>query len=72
MRAILLELALYKLWTLLGWRLDTDGLLWKDFSSHRFEEAWTLAITYRPTMRMEPWEVATMCSMLEVCGACLR
>jgi hypothetical protein len=27
MRAILLQLALYKLWTLLGWRLEIDGLL---------------------------------------------
>jgi len=45
MRAILLELALYKLWTLLASRLDIDGLLdKKDSSSRRFEWVWTLPI----------------------------
>jgi hypothetical protein len=50
MRAILLYFALYKLWTLLGWRLDIDGLLQvgkKDCSSHRFEEVCTLAMTLK-------------------------
>jgi len=57
MRAELLDLALYKLWTLLGWRLDIDGLLGKkDYSSHRFEEVWTLpmSMTYRPAMLVKP------------------
>jgi len=44
MRAILLDPALYKLWTLLGWRSDIDGLLGKkDYSSHRFEQGWTFS-----------------------------
>jgi len=45
MRVVLLGLALYKLWTLLGWRLDINGLLGKkDYSSHRFEEVWTFKL----------------------------
>jgi len=45
MRVVLLGLALYKLWTLLRWRLDINGLLGKkDYSSHRFEEVWTFKL----------------------------
>jgi hypothetical protein len=62
------DLALYKLWILLGWRLDIDDLLGKkDCSSHRFEEVWMLAMTYRPAPRTEPGEVAMTCSMSKVC-----
>ena len=49
MRAILFDFALYKLWTLLGWRLDIDGLVGKkDCSSHRFEEVWASAASRDP------------------------
>jgi len=45
MRAVLLGLALYKLWTLLGRRLDINGLLGKKhYSSHWFEEVWTFKL----------------------------
>jgi hypothetical protein len=72
-RAILLELALYKLWTLLAWRLGIDGLLGKkDSSSRRFERVWMLPITYRPATRMKPGEGAMTCSMLEVFQDCPR
>jgi len=71
MRAILLHFALNKLWTLLGWRLDIDGVFDKrDCSSHRFEEVWTSAMTYRPATRREPGEVAMTCSMLQFCEEC--
>jgi len=67
MRAILLDFALHKLWTLLEWRLNIDGLLGEDCSSHRFEEVRTPAMTYRPGTRREAGEVAMTCSMLQVC-----
>jgi len=72
MRAVSLDFALYKLWTLLGWRLDIDEVGKKDSSSHRLEEVWTLVMTYRPATRREPGEVAMTCSMLEVCEDCPR
>ena len=37
-----------------------------DCSSHRFEEVWTLPITYRHATRREPGEVAMTCGTLEV------
>jgi len=58
MRAELLDLALYKVWTLRGWKFDIDGLLGKkDCSSHQFE-VWTLTMTYRHATRRDPGEVA--------------
>jgi len=72
LRATLLDFALYKLWTLLGWRLEIDGLIGKDYSSHRFEDVWALVTTYRPATRREPGEVAMTCSMLEGYEDCTR
>jgi len=72
MRVELLDSALYKLCTLLAWRLDINGLLGKDYASHRFEEVWTLPMTYRPATRREPAEVAMTCSVLEICQDCPR